>query len=155
MSGPNFSYINQFKRNGHAPLPKSQPENETEWISNGPYIGYPNNGIDSIAGVEMVVHKASNVGKSSPIDFSDMTEFFTKYWQLSTLADMIRKYPRPPASPSRFMEKATIPRGIGETTPYGNPSIRYSGHLVFGGMIVRPTEREFLEKWIDSFVRIS
>lgn len=155
MSSPNFSYINQFKRNGHASLPKSQPEHETEWIANGPYIGYPNNGIDSIAGVEMVVQKASNVGKSSPIDFSDMTKFFTNFWHIELLKDALRKYPKKREAESLFEKKLTIPRGIGDKHPFGNPSIQYRGRVRIGGMVVRPLEHEFFKNWVKNIVRMS
>ncbi|BCM95268.1 hypothetical protein [Burkholderia phage FLC6] len=172
MSGPNFSYINQFKRNGHAPLPKSKPEPEVEWITNGEYIDpakvrfgtevNPETGQWQLVQME----RPSNVGKSLPSTFfTEWQKKIVDHMQVQVLGDLIKKYPRPPKGPSRFSPKNSIPRGISDKHPFGDPSIQYRGYRLLSGMPIRriptfPTditigEYKFIEAWVKSIVRTS
>ncbi|BAQ02744.1 hypothetical protein AVU38_gp216 [Ralstonia phage RSL2] len=144
MSGPNFRYINQFKRNGHEPLPqaKPQPIKEIEWLPGGEWVEKDAEAAWARTGV--LVQHPSNVGKSLSMGR------YSKIIFEHILAGQLNAYPRPPQGTPRFWPKNSIPRGISDKHPFGDPSIRYRGHMSFGGMIIRPLEREFLEDWIKN-----
>uniref|UniRef100_A0AAU7PG07 Uncharacterized protein n=1 Tax=Burkholderia phage vB_BgluM-SURPRISE13 TaxID=3159457 RepID=A0AAU7PG07_9VIRU len=155
----NFAHINQFKRNGHEPLPKAEPQpvTDVEWLPNGHFIEKDAAASWARAGVLV---QPSNVGKS--LSFGDMTKFFTNFYQVKMLEGLIRKYPRPPEGIPRFWLKGTIPRDVSDEMPFGDPTVPHFAHRVFNGTPVRrlqtfPTdvtqgEYRFIKDWINSIV---
>jgi hypothetical protein len=140
MSKINFAHVNQFKRNGHAPLPKS--EKTSEQVSHGVWIGDPKNGLDSIAGVEMVVMQPRNIGRSSS----------KRAIQQAAYGRLLQKYPKPPKGPSRFRFKPTIPLGTSDNLPYGDQSKRHRAIPTFPTDIT-PEEAMFYHEWFHSLIR--
>lgn len=139
MNKKTLKHVAQFTRGVHQVLPKSNPQYGGYWHDEHEpaTIGYPDNGIDSIAGVEMVIHQARNVGKSIPMN---------RIVKLGIVGFKLNF--EEPVETDRFCKKATIPRGISRNHPYGNPTVKSLGHRVSGGMIIRPLVREFFEEWI-------
>jgi hypothetical protein len=186
MSRVNFNHVNQFARNGHQPLPKSKPEYGGYWHdSESVSVGYPNNGLDSIAGVEMITYKAaggswhntakglvvsfekaSNVGKSLPMGR------YSYIIACKMIGDMLEQHPaskhatrvlvmrgnqlyfeyRIKSNGLRFRKKETIPLGIDEDYPLGNPDCHWRD-LYLGGEFISAAEHEFYHKWLHSIIR--
>lgn len=147
MSGPNFGYINQFKRNGHAPLPKNEKV-DTYWVGNNPFRIDPaetqvGTTVDPETGQWKFVYKSRSTGKSMSV-----SELMRQSYDA-----LLKKYPRPPQGPSCFMQKETIPRGIDDKHPFGNPSIWVRPIPTFPIGTITREGLETLHRWLASFVR--
>lgn len=146
MSKINFAHVNQFQRNGHAPLPNSEKVSSSEWFQNqfniDPAEVEVGTGVNPETGVWHFVYKSRSTGKSLTVAELQRLSF----------DKILQKYPKPPQGPSRFFPKNSIPRGISEQYPFGDPSIVYRGHYLLDGMIVRSMDCVWIENWLKSFV---
>lgn len=148
MSKTNFKHIGQFTRGVHQPLPKSEQTSSTYWVKNDPFYIDPaktqvGTKVDPETGVWKFVYTDRDTGKSMSVQ-----ELLKQSYDA-----LLAKYPKPPSGPSRFLLKYTIPRGVSDVQPFGDPGIRFRGIPVFYGMPIHRQDITFIENWLDSFVR--
>lgn len=161
MSKINFAHVNQFKRNGHEPLPKQEKpkyggywhDDEiqvrapgTDWISNQFYINpeeiQVGTAVNPDTGVWHFVYKSRATGKSLTV-----AEI-----QRAAYDKILQKYPLPPKGPSRFRFKPSIPLGTSDILPYGDQSKRHRAIPTFPTDIT-PEEAMFYHEWFHSLIR--
>jgi len=171
MDKRTISHLRQFDRGVHQPLPKSDKTSPTEWMSNanfrihdvsnadrpwGHRDSHPlSNDLRNIDSERVQIdtvfepkikqfvftYKCRSTGKSMTA-----TDIFRQNYEL-----LLKKYPKPSSSSTQthFLQKASVPRGMSNEHPYGNPTVRFFGHRLLGGIVIRPVERELIENWIN------
>lgn len=171
MDKRTINHLRQFDRGVHQPLPQPEKHPMEGWVSKANFRIHDVSNVDRPWGHRyshplsndlrnidservqigtvfdskikqfVFTYKCRSTGKSL-----SATDIFRQNYEM-----LLKKYPKPfsPSPQSRFRPKASVPRGMSGEHPYGNPTVRFFGHRLLGGMIIHPAEREFFNNWIE------